>query len=141
MSNKVTKKVIALGQNKYIATAAVASVNVQLSAKFRATETGFLDGKPIDEVSNEEMTLDAFVLVWPTIGSVIGLKTSDDLAVAYAEEIVDAINFGHDVVGSEKFAYVEPEKEENPIIKLHEQAEAESRAADEAVGEGCGTAE
>lgn len=99
---------INLGYGRFVSASDVSCVAEQRSAKFRATTDGHLNGKPTEEVSDDELTMDAFVVVTPKIGQPIGLRTTDDLVRDYTEAVVAAINSGEDVVSPEQYEFVEP---------------------------------
>jgi hypothetical protein len=107
------KNLVHVGYNRYVSPSDVSAVAAQKSAKFRATSEGNLNGKPLEEVSDDELTIDAFVVITPKIGQVIGLKTTDDKVAAYTAAVVNAINVGQDVPNAGGF-----EPEEAPALAV-----------------------
>ena len=110
MSNN-TKNIIHLGYGRYVNANDVSCISQQKSAKFLATTDGHLNGTPVDEVSDDELTIDAFVVVTPKIGQPIGLRTTDDKVEAYTTEVVNAVNESRDVVHPSDY---EPSEKESP---------------------------
>ncbi len=126
---------INLGYGRFVSANDVSVVAEQKSAKFRATTEGELNGKPASECSEDELTIDAFVVVTPKIGQPIGLRAHDGLVENYAKAVVCAINNGEDVDDPDQYKFVEPDTAVEKVVNMHEAAEANDRASNEAQAE------
>jgi hypothetical protein len=127
MSNN---NMIHLGHSKYIDSAYVASISTQKSAVFRATQDGTLDGVAISELSEDALSIDAFILVYPKVGSPIGLCPTDEVLDDYAFEIRKAIQEDRDIDNAELYEYIPPAKGEKSQESLECSAKVASNVVD-----------